>query len=253
MVHISDSLVPILLPVFLSSSLDRRTWRALGYTHGNVSATRSQVRDALKTAAINNNALYWDMFEVMGGEGAWLHGCNRSPRSPVQTTFTSPQLGPNKSQSCSANPFKLSGRCGKTRRLSNRWLMPLNTPIRSTGGHGTCTAQVTTSVRENPHIPGGRIRIHAAPSPTLDHHGQRPLQSIRRPDRLYISGSHCKEDGLDTKCDGCSQPGHHKRKCLGASTSLPPPRPPIHLRISVPRWRARGQPIVHTGQGPSTV
>ena len=33
------------------------------------------VRDALKTAAINNNALYWDMFEVMGGEGsmaAWV-------------------------------------------------------------------------------------------------------------------------------------------------------------------------------------
>ena len=33
------------------------------------------VRDALKAAAINNNALYWDMFEVMGGEGsmaAWV-------------------------------------------------------------------------------------------------------------------------------------------------------------------------------------
>ena len=33
------------------------------------------VRDALKTAAINNNALYWDMFEGMGGEGsmgAWV-------------------------------------------------------------------------------------------------------------------------------------------------------------------------------------
>ena len=53
----------------------------------------------------------------------------------------------------------------------------------------------------------------------------------------------CKGDGLDTKCDGCSQPGNHKRKCPGVCTSRTVSPTPIHLRISVPRWRARGQPI----------
>ena len=33
------------------------------------------IRDALKEAVLANNALYWDVFEVMGGEGsmaAWV-------------------------------------------------------------------------------------------------------------------------------------------------------------------------------------
>ena len=83
-----------------------------------------------------------------------------------------------------------------------------------------------------PHLP-----------PTLDHHGQRPVQSIRRPERPVHRRFPCARGWI----------GHEMRRLLAAWAPQAEMSRGMHLpyrlahtntpRISVPRWRARGQPI----------